>query len=140
MNKAVLLGAVAFAITMAVLIGQRLSDQAMAVIVGSVVGVAASVPMAGVILWLTLRQREGVHTAPAYPRPEYTHRDETPRMIVIQPQPTYAPPAGQYQTQYQSQTALPQIAAPTMNYMRPMRDFKIVGQEEFEDEDRNALV
>jgi hypothetical protein len=136
MNKAVLLGAVAFAITMAVLIGQRLSDQAMAVIVGSVVGVAASVPMAGVILWLTLRQREGTHTAPTYPRPEYTHRDETPRMIVIQPQPNYAPPAGQYQ----SQTALPQIAAPTMNYMRPMRDFKIVGQEEFEDEDRNALV
>jgi hypothetical protein len=57
-------------------------------------------------------------------------------MIVIQPQPNYAPLAGQYQ----SQTALPQIAAPTMNYMRPMRDFKIVGQEEFEDEDRNALV
>ena len=136
MNKAVLLGAVAFAITMAILIGQRLSDQAMAVIVGSVVGVAASVPMAGVILWLTLRQREGVHPTPTYLRPEYTHRDETPRMIVIQPQPTYAQPAGQYQPQ----AALPQIAAPTMNYMRPMRDFKIVGQEEFEDEDRNALV
>ena len=140
MNKAVLLGALAFAITMAVLIGQRLSDQAMAVIVGSVVGVAASVPMAGIILWLTLRQREAAHPPQVYARPEYTHRDETPRMIVIQPQPAYGAPAGQYQPPYQSQPAMPQIAAPTMNYMRPMRDFKIVGQEEFEDEDRNALV
>ena len=58
MTKPLAIGFYCFSITLAVLIGQRLSDQAMAVIVGSVIGVAASMPMAALILWMLVRQRE----------------------------------------------------------------------------------
>jgi hypothetical protein len=135
MNKAVSLGVLAFGVTMAVMVGQRLSDQAMAVIVGSVVGVAASVPMAAVILWLTLRQRDALQQPPAYTRETHPPRDEMPRMIVVQP-PAYSAPLPAYQSSMQ----MPQLAAPAASYMRPAREFKIVGQEEYENEDGNAVV
>ena len=52
MTKPIAFGFLCFCVTLAVLIGQRLSDQAMAVIVGSVIGVVASMPMAALILFI----------------------------------------------------------------------------------------
>jgi hypothetical protein len=46
----------AFAVTLAVVIGLRLSTEAMAVIVGVVAGVAASIPTSLIVVWLTMRK------------------------------------------------------------------------------------
>lgn len=132
MNKTVLFGALAFGVTLAVVVTQRLSDQAMAVIVGSVIGVAASVPMTAIVLWLMLRQRDSYLSG--YAHYDHAPREETPRIMLIQPQ---AYPTAQAQVQ-----ALPYLQAPLQqpSYMRAPRDFKIVGQEDGVAEDRNALV
>lgn len=70
--------AVVFAVTLAVLIGQRLSDQAMAVLAGAVCGVGASIPTSLLIVWVTQRRRE---QQPAQITGAY------PPVIVVQPPP-----------------------------------------------------
>lgn len=140
MNRLAALAVLAFSITMALLIGQRLSDQAMAVIVGAIIGVVASVPMTAVVLWLTLRPREMMRTSASYPRSEPAPREEAPRMVIIQPQPYVAPQYAAPQYPQTNQAAYLTPPGPMAPYTRPTREFKIVGQEEFDDEDRNALV
>jgi hypothetical protein len=134
MNKLPALAVLAFSITLAVLIGQRLSDQAMAVIVGSVIGVAASVPMTALVLWLTLRQRDLIRQTMTT-RAEPTPREEASRIVVIQPQP-YAPPPYPQTQQHTYLTPPPLMPS----YSSPSREFKIVGVEDLDHEDRNALV
>ncbi len=88
----------AFAVTMAVLLGQRLSDQALAVLAGTVCGVGASIPTSLLIIWVT-RRREERATHQQYPAGSY------PPVVIVQqpalpgvPQPRpaefnpYAPP------------------------------------------------
>jgi hypothetical protein len=48
---------IAFAITLAVVVGTRISPDAMAVIIGIICGVLASIPTTAILLWV-LRQRE----------------------------------------------------------------------------------
>ena len=50
---------VAFCVTLAVVIGNRMSTEAMAVVIGVVCGVAASIPMSLLILILTGRTGRG---------------------------------------------------------------------------------
>jgi hypothetical protein len=57
MKKFFLIMAVAFSASMAVVIGFRLSADAMAVIIGIVCGVLASIPTSVVLVWV-LRQRD----------------------------------------------------------------------------------
>ena len=135
MTKPLAFGFVCFCVTLAVLIGQRLSDQAMAVVVGSVIGVLATLPMAGLMLVVVLRQRDTASTAAAPARRDYSPADEQPRMIVIQPQP-YAPMPAQFPLMNQAS----QLNTTHWQQTRPMRDFTIVGEEEFADEDRNVVV
>jgi hypothetical protein len=135
MTKPIAFGFFCFCVTLAVLIGQRLSDQAMAVIVGSVIGVVASMPMAALILFILVRQREASSFSGSSARRDYAASDEPPRMIVIQPQP-YAPAPSQYPMMNEAS----QLNTTAWRQMRSARDFTIVGEEEFEDEDRNALV
>ena len=135
MTKPLAFGILCFCVTLAVLIGQRLSDQAMAVIVGSVIGVVASMPMAALILFMVLKQRDGGSYSSAATRRDVAPRDDTPRMIVIQPQP-YAPAPAPYPHTGQ----LSQLNTTSWQQTRPSREFTIVGEEEFADEDRNALV
>ena len=135
MSKLAVLGVVAFAIALAYLIGQRLSDAAMAVVVGSVIGVAASMPMSGLVLWLVLRQRVAPPPLPAYPRSEFPPRDDSPKIIVVQPQPYAAAlPAGEMLG------ARVPFSMPAQAYGRQVREFKIVGQEAMDDEERDAVV
>ncbi len=138
MNRFVAVGMLAFGVTLALLIGQRLSDQAMAVIVGSVIGVAASLPMTAIVLWLTLRTREVTRYSIPVSRSEPAPREEAPRIMVIQPQPYAAPYYPQYQQSAQGAYLNP--PSPMAAYPRPAREFKIVGQEDFPYEDRDALV
>jgi hypothetical protein len=51
----VLLVGLAFAVTLAVIVGQRLSAEAMAVVVGVVAGVASSIPTSLIVVWVTTR-------------------------------------------------------------------------------------
>lgn len=77
-----------FAVSLAVVIGQRLSDEAMAVVVGVVAGVAASIPTSLIVVWFASRSLVAARPAPS-PAPE-------PRVVVMtspQPQAAYAQPA-----------------------------------------------
>lgn len=137
MTKPIAFGFVCFCVTLAVLIGQRLSDQAMAVVVGSVIGVLATLPMAALMLVVVLRQRDAGSYSAALARRDYGAADEQPRMIVIQPPPSpYAPMPGQFPLMNQAS----QLNTTSWQQTRPMRDFTIVGEEEFSDEDRNVVV
>ena len=105
----------AFGLMMAVVIGQRLSDQALAVLAGSVCGVAASIPPSLLIIWVTRKKPEqkGVLPAGLYPP-----------VVVVQPPAAHSggtgDPAGRY---------LPPAAWPA--YPQPVqREFVVVGEEE----------
>lgn len=124
MKLAVLVGAGAFGIALAVLFAQKLSDQAVAVIVGSVIGVVASVPMTAIVLWLMLRGR--MQSQPVV-RHEYPPRDEPPRIVVVQPQPYPAPaPLPAPMNPYG-------VPVPS-SFARSAREFKIVGESDPEDD------
>ena len=58
----------AFGITLAIVIGQRLSSEAMAVLLGVVVGVAASMPALLVAMWFFTRKKETPPSAPPEPQ------------------------------------------------------------------------
>ena len=85
-----LITAAAFATTLAVLIGNRLSTEAMAVLAGAVCGVGAAIPTSLLIIAVTQRVRQAEPT-PA-PRPQFTQ----PTVMMIPPmqiqQPPVAPP------------------------------------------------
>ncbi len=50
--------AVAFTVTMAAVVGQRLSEQAMSVLAGAACGVAASIPTSLLVVWVSRRKQE----------------------------------------------------------------------------------
>lgn len=110
----------AFAVTLAVVIGQRLSSEAMAVMVGVVAGVAASIPTSLIVVMLTSRYAIGLRpgrpvTAPP-PAPE-------PRIIVMQQ------PVGQMDmTGYALPYPLPQQMAATPTFAP--RQFNVIGGAE----------
>jgi hypothetical protein len=80
LRLALFLIGLAFAVTLAIVIGTRLSDQAMFVIVGVAAGVAASIPASLIVLWLAVR-----HLAAPAPRAEAARAPEAePRVIVVQ--------------------------------------------------------
>ncbi len=85
----------AFATTLAVVVGQRLSSEAMAVIIGVVAGVAASIPTSLIVVWAASRSlsRRVVEAPPAVVE---TLRAEPPRMIVVQQPAPLAAPQGYF--------------------------------------------
>ena len=99
--------ATAFAVTLAVVIGNRLSEQALAVLAGAVCGVGAAIPTSLLIVAVTRRRDEGQHL-PTREQPHNTY----PPVVVI------APPGGQ---RWLEGGAAPTFEAPTQ------RQFTIVG-------------
>jgi hypothetical protein len=102
MKKAVVVGLIAFVGTLAVVIGQRMSTDAMAVVVGIVCGVAASVPTSLLIIfvtgrrWREMRDGESGQQRPPYPpvvvvNPGHTSGGANPYSGAYLPPP--APPA-----------------------------------------------
>jgi hypothetical protein len=82
-----------FVVTLAVVVGQRLSAQAMAVVIGILAGIAASIPTSLFVVWVTSRLAlpRGGYDAP--PRPEPRERP----IVVMQappPAPAYRPGNG----------------------------------------------
>ncbi|MCG2767297.1 MAG: hypothetical protein L6435_02790 [Anaerolineae bacterium] len=100
----------AFAVALAVVIGNRMSAEAMAVVIGVTCGVAASIPMSAVILYLANR-REKPPESRSYQQESY------PPVVVISP--------GQQGQRYPS---LPYYTPSMADAPRP-RQFNIVGDE-----------
>jgi hypothetical protein len=98
----------AFVITLAVIVGTRMSTEAMAVVIGVVCGVAAGIPTSLLVVAVTNR-RTGE-------RVPVQHRREYPPVVVIQP--------GQSGSAYAQLPYLPPMGATT-----GARNFHVVGEE-----------
>lgn len=93
-----LLGVLAFGVTLAIIIGQRLSTEAMAVLMGVVAGVVASIPTSMVVVWIALQSmlpqymaRPETRAAPASPEPARVLVVQQPPPVPVQT-PAYALP------------------------------------------------
>ncbi|MBI5714082.1 MAG: DUF1418 family protein [Chloroflexi bacterium] len=124
-----LLALTAFAISMGITIGQRLSSEAMAMMMGFIVGVAASLPTCYAMVWALTRNL----TAPPAPPPPET------KVVVVSAPPNPAPanpsPTPQPSPVYNS--ASPFIsphATPIQQIANSQRKFTVIGGE---DEERN---
>jgi hypothetical protein len=102
---------VAFSVTLAAVIGQRLSDQAVSILAGAVCGVAASIPTSLLIIWVSRRQQESDR------RPERHTPGIYPPVVVVQPP---SQPSG---ASYQVPGYLPPNVQPMP------REFTVVGGE-----------
>jgi hypothetical protein len=100
----------AFVVALAVVIGNRMSADAMAVVVGVTCGVAASIPMSAVILIL-------IHRRDRRPEMPPLSRENYPPVVVISP--------GQQRQTY----GTPSHYVPSMGEALPPRQFNIVGEE-----------
>lgn len=97
-----LLVGLAFAVTLAVMIGKRMSTEAMAVVIGIVCGVAASIPTTALlVLVLTRRERHKEEETARYGRqgsypPVVVIQGGAPQSMLPGPQAGYwpAPPSG----------------------------------------------
>jgi hypothetical protein len=97
MKKAIVPLMLAFGVTLAAIIGQRMSTDAMTVVIGVAVGVAASVPTSLLLVALLRRERAGAWRTepPATSAPQLP----PPNVIVLNPadllgprrEPPYAP-------------------------------------------------
>jgi len=109
--------AVAFAVTLAVVVGTRLSSDAIAVLVGVVAGVAASIPTALLLIVVTGRRTEEDDEETYY----QDRRRDSPPVIVVAP--GSAPQAlPQYMGNFQAQLAPP----------ADRRHFRVMGYDDEE--------
>jgi len=74
----------AFAVTLAVVIGNRMSAEAMAVVVGVVCGVAAGIPMAVLIMLVLTRGRQREEDDAWAREAPYGRQGAYPPVVVIQ--------------------------------------------------------
>lgn len=113
--------AVVFVIALAVVIGTRMSSDAIAILVGVIAGVAASVPTALLLIVVTKRREE------EYVEPYEEQRPAMPPVIVVAPNamPQAMPPYG---SGYGQQ--MPMLQQP--------RRFRVMGYEDEEPEPAEA--
>jgi len=121
-RNGIILAGIAFAIALAVIVGNRLSNEAMAVVVGTVCGISASIPVS-IGLVIASSHNWGRRETPreiGYDYGAHQYAPQPPVVIVSPPQPQmpYGYPAQPY--------ALP---APMNTNTIESRDFKIVGGE-----------
>jgi hypothetical protein len=105
---------VAFSVALAVVVGNRMSAEAMAVVIGVVCGVTASIPMSAIILALSRRSQTAV-------RDDNPSPASTPPFFVVAASPP-APPAVGWPDANRAYRA-PAIPAP--------REYRIIGDEQF---------
>lgn len=121
MRRLIPLSLMAGVVTLAIIIGQRMSTDAMAVMVGVVFGVAASIPTS---LLIALAMRGARRPEPPYRRDDYQPSPPAPQIYVVNPGQLApgSPTAGQ--------PALPQ--PPAGYYVaEPTRRYKVVGESEY---------
>lgn len=116
MKRFLLVISIAFSVALAVVVGTRISPDAMAVIIGIICGVLASIPTSVILVWV-LRQRDRqLETQYGLMR----NGSQYPPVVVVNGQGTngYGSPAP------------PVLAAG--NIPSGGRDFKVIGQENTE--------
>jgi hypothetical protein len=69
----------AFAVTLAIVVGQRLSAEAMSVLVGVLAGVAASIPTSLIVVWFATRTLAVMRSTPTTAPPTQSE----PRVLVV---------------------------------------------------------
>jgi hypothetical protein len=128
MKNALILTGIVFAVTLAITVGSRLSDEAMAVVVGAVCGLSASIPMSiGLAIaasqnWGQVPNNQPENDASFTERRTYSPQ---PPFVVINPSP-YAE-----RGMYPYDRPQPFSNFPTMpsNLVIKPREFKIIGEE-----------
>lgn len=83
MKKIIVPALLGFGVVLAVIIGQRMSTDAMAVVIGVAVGVAASIPTSLLLVALLRRERPSWRTPDPYPQPQLPAPQ--PQIVVLQP-------------------------------------------------------
>ena len=123
MRNGIILAGVAFAVALAVIVGNRLSDEAMAVVVGAVCGISASVPVS-VALVIAASRNWGRDVAEGprevgYDYGAHRYAPQPPQILVVSPpaQAPYTYPSNQYYLP----PGAPDVGSP--------RNFKIIGDE-----------
>jgi hypothetical protein len=119
----------AFVVTLAVVVGQRLSAEAMAVMVGVVAGVAASIPTSLLVVWFAnralLTSRATVEMPAPAPAPRPAPPAEPSQPIVVMAHPASLPAA------YQNAMPYPMNNAPGAYPPSPVaRQFTVIGGAE----------
>jgi hypothetical protein len=112
MRNTLILAAIAFAVALAIIVGNKLSNEAMAVVVGTVCGIGASIPVS---IGLVIASSHNWGKQNAH---EEVARGYQPPIVIVNPQPSpmaYGP----------SSYYLP---TPTPNAIES-REFKIIGGE-----------
>ncbi len=112
-----------FGITMAVLIGERMSTDAMAVVVGVAVGVAASVPTSLLLVALLRRERQGWHREEPAP-PPYPALQQQPPVIILNPGDL---------ARYSGQNPYMPLPPPQLVDDGGLRRLRVVGDDEWND-------
>jgi len=122
MKRGVIIVGAVFAVALAVVIGNRMSADAMAVVVGVVCGVLACVPTSLLLIWVL--GRRGQETATDGDRSGLS--SHYPPVVVVNPGPGYGAPGYgpplNLAAGYPAGGRLPLPSGP--------RDFKVVGDEE----------
>lgn len=129
MKNGIFIIGIVFAATLAYVVGNRLSSEAMAVIVGALCGISASIPVS-VALFIAASKNWGRDTAPAA-RPEsieYAPRPypPPPPFVIFSP-PQFNP--AQYPPTPYPFPASPLYLPPQAPTQGAPRDFKIIGEE-----------
>jgi hypothetical protein len=123
MRNGIILAGIAFAVALAVIVGNRLSNEAMAVVVGAVCGISASIPVS-IGLVIASSHNWGRSEGPREIGYDYGAHRYTPQppVVIVSPPQTQAPYGLPYpQGQYVAPAIAPMLGAP--------REFKIIGEE-----------
>lgn len=115
LGRLLLVVGLVFGIALAVVVGNRMSAEAMAVVVGVVCGVAAAIPTSALLL-VVMTRRDRQRNSSEGPEARY---GGSPPVVVIQGGATQALPPGQQAGYWPS--AMPGSAT--------QRDFHVVGDE-----------
>lgn len=115
-----------FCIALAVVIGQRLSGEAMAVLLGVIAGVGASIPTSLIVVWLALRTTQPTtRTADmSPPTPPSNRSGPGPERFIV------VPPPPQQSASYATIAATPRRSAPQAPYLQNQigpRQFTVIG-------------
>lgn len=121
MKRGVAIVGVAFAVALAVVVGNRMSADAMAVVVGVVCGVLASVPTSLLLIWALGRRGQGAMSG-AERAGQVGAGSHYPPVIVVNPGTGYGVPGCGPAPGLPLERSLPMPGGP--------RTFKVVGDEE----------
>jgi len=125
MRAVFILVGVAFAVALAYFVGSRLSNEAMAVVVGAVCGISASIPVS-IGLVIASSNHWGRNDAP----PRQVEYDYGAHRYAPQPQVIYMPmPQMPMQAPYGYPQPNPYMLPPNTPSAGAPREFKIIGDE-----------